>query len=197
MARTQAEDYEQKRDLITSIAAELFAEKGFAGASVSELAKRCRISKSLIYHYYPSKEAILFGVMSEHVDQLIELVSTEDGRATSPKSVLQAVTRALLECYKGAENHQKILLYELQFLQAGERKEIISKQRKVITDIEKILFAIAAPKKIDRPHLRMKTMLYFSMLNWTHTWFRAGGKISRGELSDEITTLIITSLENP
>ena len=71
MARTQAADYDAKREAITEAAAKLFAEKGFAGASVSDLADRCAVSKSLIYHYYASKEAILFDVMNEHIDDLL------------------------------------------------------------------------------------------------------------------------------
>ena len=67
MARTQAADYGVRREAIVEKAARLYAERGFLGASISDLAKVCRISKSLIYHYYPSKEDILFDVMHSHV----------------------------------------------------------------------------------------------------------------------------------
>ena len=60
MARTQAPDYEERRIAIIDKAAELFARRGFMGASVADLAAACQTSKSLIYHYFPSKEDILF-----------------------------------------------------------------------------------------------------------------------------------------
>jgi len=63
MARTQAADFEQRREKIVERAAQLFAERGFLGASIADLAKACKTSKSLIYHYYSSKEEILFDVM--------------------------------------------------------------------------------------------------------------------------------------
>src|SRR6185437_11202433 len=63
MARTQAPDYEERRNAMLEKAAELYAERGFLGASLADLAASCRTSKSLIYHYYPSKEDILFDVM--------------------------------------------------------------------------------------------------------------------------------------
>ena len=67
MARKQAPDFEQRRDAILEQAARLYAAQGFLGASVADLARACKTSKSLIYHYYPSKEDILFDVMHSHV----------------------------------------------------------------------------------------------------------------------------------
>ena len=196
MARTQAADYDQKLDLITQKAAELFATKGFAAASVSDLAARCKISKSLIYHYYSSKEAILYDVMSEHMDTLTGLVCIKNTTNVSPKTQFREVTKDLLQCYIGAANHQKILLYELQSLPQAQQKEIIAKQRAVIKEIEKLLSLTQSTSKIKigRAKLRAKVMLYFGMMNWTHTWFNSTGRISRNELAEEIADTTLRSL---
>ena len=53
-------------------AARLFAERGFLGTSIAELAEACETSKSLVYHYYESKEDILFDVMHSHVRALLD-----------------------------------------------------------------------------------------------------------------------------
>ena len=49
MARPQAADYDDRRAAIVEQAARLYAERGFLGASLSDLAKACKTSKSLIY----------------------------------------------------------------------------------------------------------------------------------------------------
>src|SRR5258708_31929188 len=72
MARTQALDYDKRRKTITSTAARLYAQHGFLGTSVAQIAAPCRTSKSLIYNYYPSKEDILFDVMNSHVQSLLK-----------------------------------------------------------------------------------------------------------------------------
>lgn len=72
MARTQAADFEKRREAIVEHAARLFAERGFLGASIADLAAACSTSKSLIYHYYASKEDILFDVMHAHVGALLD-----------------------------------------------------------------------------------------------------------------------------
>lgn len=195
MARTQAPDYDQKREIITRKAVELFATKGFAAASVSDLAQKCKISKSLLYHYYPSKEAILFAAMSEHMDALVQVVCDTKLTKSTPEKDFHALTRDLLQCYTDAAHHQKILLYELSFLPPAQRKEIIEKQRKVIGEVEALLAEMISKTKANRSKLRAKVMLYFGMMNWTHTWFKAAGPITRNELADEIANTTLCSLK--
>ena len=62
MARTITKDYGEKRLIILKAAAEVFAKEGIARASMSEVAKTCGVSKVNIYHYYVSKDALLFDI---------------------------------------------------------------------------------------------------------------------------------------
>ena len=71
MARPQSPDYDKRREAILRAAARLFARQGFNGASVADLAAACGSSKSLVYHYFPSKEDILHAVMSAHLELLV------------------------------------------------------------------------------------------------------------------------------
>ena len=61
MARPIAKDYDAKRSHILKTAARVFADTGYARASMSQVAKDCGFSKANIYHYYSSKDALLFG----------------------------------------------------------------------------------------------------------------------------------------
>jgi len=194
MARTQAADYDKKREAITDQAAKLFARDGFAGASVSELAALCRVSKSLIYHYYPSKETILFDVMSAHIEDLLGITLLAANKSLPPEEELRAVTRTLLRHYVGAADKQKVLLYELAALPNKQREDIVSKQRKIIALVEAILARSKPSLKRDRARLRAKVMLFFGMLNWTHTWFKPRGAISRDELAEMAADTILKSL---
>jgi AcrR family transcriptional regulator len=194
MARTQAADYDRKREAITEQAAKLFAKNGFASASVSELAALCDVSKSLIYHYYPSKEAILFDVMSGHIDALLEIATSHSTPNRSAAEDLRSLARALLRRYVGAADRHKVLLYELSSLPKRERDEIVAKQREIIANVEAIIARGAPTLARDRPRLRATVMLFFGMLNWTHTWFNSSGPISRDDLADMAAGTILRSL---
>ena len=95
MARPQSPDYDRRREAILAAAAQLFAKKGYPGASVAELAKACRTSKSLIYHYFPSKDDILYAVMAEHLDALTEAAETACAMPTRATSTLNSAASGL------------------------------------------------------------------------------------------------------
>ena len=63
MARTQAADYDKRRAAIMKAASALYAKQGFHATSVSDIAAATKTSKALLYHYFPSKEDLLFEVM--------------------------------------------------------------------------------------------------------------------------------------
>ena len=62
MARTRAVDFEEKQRGILVSAAAVFAEMGMEKASMAQIAAHSNVSKALLYHYYPSKDALIFDV---------------------------------------------------------------------------------------------------------------------------------------
>ena len=186
MARTQAPDYEQRREAIVEKAAQLFASMGFKGASVSDLAAACETSKSLIYYYYPSKEDILNAVMSSHIDQLladVEKVMEEDD--TAPKRLCRLL-HAFMAHYVGAADRQKVLLNELNNLPDENRAVIVRKQRMIIDVVQSLLVGIHPELSTDGPRARAQTMLLFGMINWTKTWFDPKGSLSADDVADMV-----------
>lgn len=194
MARTKAADYDDKRNLIMDQAAALFARDGFAGASLSNLADACQVSKSLIYHYYPSKEAILYDVMSGHMEELLGVVEQARAKGLQGADGFSVFTRDLLSHYTGAADKQKVLLYELNSLPEPQREEIVAKQRELIDFVEGLLKQASPRAAKDKAQLRAKVMLFFGMLNWTHTWFRPKGPVSRDDVADMAAEIILGSL---
>jgi len=169
MARPQSPDYDRRREAILAAAARLYATKGFPGASVAELAKACNSSKSLIYHYFPSKDDILYAVMAEHLDALTEAAETACATG-SADARLRALTVAFMRLYASAQNHHKVLLNELDNLPPERRAAVVAKQRRIIEAAESVITEIA-----PGGGARVNTMLFFGMINWTHTWFDPAG----------------------
>lgn len=179
MARTQAVDYEARRSVILAAAAALIARDGLASASVASIAAECGTSKSLIYHYYASKEDILFAVMQNHLGALMTAA-----RAVAPGPAparLAAFAAALMREYAGAADAQKVLLNELDRLPPERRETIVAEQRALIGEVTALVAEIA-------PGLAMAkrvpaAMLFFGMINWTHTWWDPAGPVGADDLA--------------
>jgi AcrR family transcriptional regulator len=183
MARTQAADYEERRGRIVDKAARLYAERGFLGASISDLAKVCKTSKSLIYHYYPAKEDILFDVMHSHVAALLETAEEILRRGLAPRDALRAMTMEFMRHYVGAAARQKVLLNELRNLPRERRAVIVGIQHKLVDIVQSIL-AEMRPELAKSALRRPAAMLYFGMINWTHTWMDPDGAAKPSRIAE-------------
>lgn len=183
MARTQALDYERKSAAIAVGAARLFAKHGFAQSSVTMIAEECGISKSLIFHYHTKKEDILFAVMEAHMEQLMQTANTTLYEAFDAKDRFREFSKQLLKRYSGASDSQKVLLYELDKLGKAQRDQIVGKQRVLIDFASSLLSEAVGSKRVPKDKLRTQVMLYFGMINWSHTWFRPNNGLSRNELA--------------
>ncbi len=194
MARTQAADYDARREAITAAAAVLFAKKGFLGASVADLSAACRISKSLIYHYFPAKEDILFAVMWSHVSRLVALAKAIDESERPPDQSVRIFARGLMEQYIGAQTAQKILLNELDNLPPDKRALVVQAQREVLAALDRLLVALR-PGLQDQPKQRRPiVMMFFGMLNWTHVWFDPKGAVPAGTIADLAADMFLRGL---
>ncbi len=189
MARPQSPDYDKRRDAILRAAAQLYARRGFPGASVADLAKACGTSKSLIYHYFPGKDDILYAVMTSHLDALVEAAAAAT-RSGSAEEKLRALTRAFMQLYVDAQDEHKVLLNELDNLPPDQRAEVVGKQRRIIAAVEALVRAL----RPDVDALPV-AMLFFGMINWTHTWFRADGAIPGERLADMAVDLMLKGVQ--
>lgn len=191
MARTQAADYEQRREAIVEKAAELFARASFRGTAITDLAAACNTSKSLIYHYYPSKEDILFAVMASHIDQLGQDVAEVMTREETAAVRFRALIRNFMRHYIGAANRQKVLLNELDNLPPERREIILKQQRGIVAAVQHLLAALDPRLAADPVVARVETMLVFGMINWTHTWFDPAGPISAEAVADMVVDRVL------
>ena len=90
MARSIAKDHEDKRSRILTIAAQQFAAQGYAHASMAQVSEACGISKANIYHYYPSKTALLFDILNSYLSELRDRVCGLAEQGLSPDERLRA-----------------------------------------------------------------------------------------------------------
>ncbi|MEY4695375.1 MAG: HTH-type transcriptional repressor KstR2, partial [Pseudomonadota bacterium] len=81
MARPKSATHDIKRDAILDIAAQCFAQRSYPAASMNEIATACGTSKARLYHYYESKEAILFDLLDRHTQRLLALIAQTEAIA--------------------------------------------------------------------------------------------------------------------
>ncbi|MCY0095680.1 TetR/AcrR family transcriptional regulator [Hoeflea ulvae] len=195
MARTIAKDYEAKREAILKTAAVFFAEQGFDRASMGKLAQACGVSKALIYHYYPSKDALLFDIIDTHLTDLVDVVEKAAAGAGSASGRLRALIRAILIAYRDSDAEHKVQLDALSSLPEDNQVHLRALQRRLVTCMSDSVRAIEPERFADRPELvGPVTMSIFGMLNWFFLWYRPGGPVDRDAYADIVADMVIGGL---
>ncbi len=184
MARKQAEDYGERRRNILDKAAELFADRGYARSSISELATACNASKSWLYHYYPSKEAILYDIMRLHVTELVKMAKEALAHEGSPRQKFRFLARNFMRIYVDAGSKHVILLNDRGCLPDHMRAEIMGLQDQVVSSVVKLILELNPALEKSKDYRKPVTMAFLGMINWTYIWFRKDGAINPDQFAD-------------
>ncbi|WP_146346562.1 TetR/AcrR family transcriptional regulator [Phaeobacter marinintestinus] len=180
MARTIAKDHSEKRQQILSSAAKVFAEQGFDRASMTVLARECGISKANIYHYYDSKDAILFDILDTYLSELRDRILGVDLDGLSPDDRLRLVVQEVLNAYQGADHEHKVQIDALSALPEDQQARMRAYQRDMVRFMGECLRDVAPEVFTPDPaKLRGATMSVFGMLNWYFMWNAGAGSKER------------------
>jgi AcrR family transcriptional regulator len=169
-----------------------FAQRGYHGTSVRDLAKQQGLSVAALYHHFPTKLDVLMAIMTTVMDDIIE--STEqarDGAAPDPVSRFSAAIRqhVLFHTHRQAESF--VANSELRSLSGDNLAEILSRrdrQERIFADliddgIREGVFTVEYPAETTRAILAMCISV--------HTWYRADGPLTPDEVADRYLSLAL------
>lgn len=197
MARTQAADYEAQRLAILDHAAEAFAESGYAACTMADVARRSGASKARLYHYYESKEAILYDLLDRHTQALLDITLKVRERAKRERlkapAELKAMVGEFLNAYQTARTRHIALLGDVKFLGEAQRARIIARERAVVDAFAENLKR-AFPKRVTAANQRALTMMLMGAMNWTFTWLKPDGPLSYADYADEVIRVLFRGL---
>src|SRR5262245_52456362 len=108
------------------VALSLFAEQGYHGASMRDIATRAGVSVSAAYHYFPSKADMLRTIMVRVTEDLIDdLAAAREAAAADPAAQLAAVARAHVLLHTRRQDESFVANSELRSLAPAERRKIV------------------------------------------------------------------------
>jgi AcrR family transcriptional regulator len=193
MARPRSLQHDLRRDQILDIAAQCFADRSYAAASMNDIAAAGGTSKARLYHYYESKEAILFDLLDRHTQRLLALIGQVEATAQrgrlDDRAALHELVRAFLEEYESSATRHAALLHDTKFLGDQQRELILDRQRDVVSAATRFLRR-AYPQRVVDANQTAVTMMLFGMINWTFTWLRPGGPMTYADFADQVIALL-------
>lgn len=183
------EDYEAKKRSILDTAARLFARVGYANAKMQDIAAKCGASKSMLYHYFPKKEDLLFEMLKEHLETLIESFAGIASQYQGVDEKFGAFVGEYILKSGEARTRHVVAMYDVRFLPKRQRSVILELERRLLAVVSDLLVTINPnlPEHVYKPY----SLLVFGMLNWTDIWYKPTGEIPPGEICDRISRLFL------
>ncbi len=88
------------RAIICAVGQALFAERGFAGTTIREIAKQAGVNSGLLYHYYSNKETLYLSLLETAVSEIVVQVENIAASPDTPEEKLRQIVQAFLAHYQ-------------------------------------------------------------------------------------------------
>jgi AcrR family transcriptional regulator len=170
---------------IGKAASKLFNKKGYLETSITDIASAVGMSKGGIFHYFPTKNEILYFILSNYMDLVLEDLEEDLKKSEGSLSRIQFIICRHLELYTNNMDEAKTLLHEAHLLPP--------KYLKAINEKEKTYFQIVAAELSDflgnnvpKDRLTAITFSLFGICNWIYSWYNPKGSLTYHELSEII-----------
>jgi AcrR family transcriptional regulator len=185
--------YDARRSEVVATAAELFAERGYDGTSMSELTAATGLAAGGLYHYIEGKEDLLIAVCDELLEPLLqrarEIVAAESPAVEQLRALVGAWVGHVVE----HRHHMLVFTQERLAIERVRRWRRVRSQRQAF---ERILDEVLARGEADGTMTfadrRLSLLALLGMVNYTPQWVRPGGRLSPSEIADGYCAMVLS-----
>ncbi|WP_342806367.1 TetR/AcrR family transcriptional regulator [Alteromonas sp. M12] len=194
MPRVKSDSYDTKRELIMDQAAQLFSDSGYPSARMMDIAKACDASKSMLYHYFPKKENILYAILIEHMEEVIsEINGLVTGNYDAASLIGKFVNLFVQKTAKARARHLTAMM-DVKYLPEEQQSDVIALEREIVKLAGNIL-RLANPKLPDREY-NLYALMLIGTINSMDLWRNPEGRYTAEEMADIYTNIFANGFMN-
>ncbi|HMD31022.1 MAG TPA: TetR/AcrR family transcriptional regulator [Candidatus Acidoferrales bacterium] len=182
---------DNKLQLILERAAEVFARKGFEGASMRDLSRSTGISLSGLYHYVPSKQHLLHRIQMDAFSQILERLEARLEGADDAEQRVRILIQNHLEYFLAHPVEMKVFTHEAEALEGPYRSEVAGIKRRYYELALELFRQLQLGGRVREVDARAAVLALFGMMNWIYTWHRPGTDPEARELAETFTELFL------
>ncbi len=192
--RALAQPVESRRVEICRTAAQIFRDRGYDATSVSDVARALGLTKAGLYHYFDSKEALLFEIISYGLERVRDDVVLPVLAIRDPEERLRQILlrhARITTDGKGAVAH---LGDEIRALPPAARRQIEDRMRLYFDLVRGTLVELKAAGRLHDVDPTVAAFSVLGMVLWLPRWFRQDGRLSQERVASEITRMALGGL---
>jgi len=181
-----------RRSELTREAARLFAEKGYHGTSIGDIADAMGVQKASLYHHIESKAELLWEVARDGADAFHAALD-DVPETLGPVERIRAALRAHLRVVAEQLDIATVFVREWRYLDANRREAFVAERRRYEERIRS-LFRDGVEQSELRTDLdvNVAALLFLSAANWAYTWLQPGRDTDK--LADGFFELLVDGM---
>jgi AcrR family transcriptional regulator len=176
----------ERREQLIDISRGLFAERGFDGTSIEEIAARAGVSKPVVYEHFGGKEGLYAVVVDREVRSLLEMVQTAL-TAGHPRELLEQAAFALLDYIEQTPDGFRILVRDSPI--GSSSGSFVSIIGDIASRVEHILAAEFKSRGFDAKAAPMYAQMLVGMVGTTGQWWLDARKPSKDQVAAHLVNL--------
>lgn len=188
---------EVKREHLLARAAALFADKGYEATSLRDVSQAVGVSLAGLYHYFASKEDLLYQVQYRTFASMLE---AQERAAVLPGTAEERFRRLVighLAFFNSHRNELKACTYELESLK-GDLYHRVEAIRRRYYHLVTMAVAELRDGSVHSAHEsryeRHVTLFLFGMLNWIFMWYDPERHGPVDQIGEEMLDLVLNGL---
>ena len=194
MRRVDGQPALARRAEIVRVAAQFFDQEGYHRASMGRLATELGMAKATVYHYFGSKEEILYEIHQEFILILIEAQRARLGKGMPPSQQLLECMSDIMGLMESHRGHVRVFFEHHRELE-GERKGAIRAQRRQYQSMVKDILSEGSNQgEFHVDDVRLTALAVFGMCNWAYQWFQVEGPMTTQEAATYLWETLMQGL---
>jgi len=185
----------KKKEKIGSAAAKVFNRKGYLETNIDDIAAAAKMSKGGLYHYFSSKDEILFFILDSYMDIVLKELESQIQALRDAELKIKFIIERHIDLYANYTAQAKTLLHDAHCLSPKRFKSINVKEReyyRIVMDVLSDFFDSSV--EIKRDELKAMAFLLFGMCNWTYHWYDTKGPINPEGLAEITWTVFMKGI---
>jgi AcrR family transcriptional regulator len=176
----------QRREQLLGVGRHLFAERGFEGASIEEVAARAGVSKPVVYEHFGGKEGLFAVVVDREMQNLLERV-TSALTGAHPRELLEQAALAFLSYIESSADGFRILLRDSPVPgSAGSFSSLIGD---IASQVEHILAAEFKGRGLEPELAGLYSQALVGMVALSGQWWLEARKPKKDEVAAHLINL--------
>lgn len=162
-------------------ATELFAERGYNGTAISDIAARLGLTTASLYYHVSGKQELLLRVLDTGMAKFLDRLETISVQHVSHRLKLRRAVENHLSFVLHHRDAVTVFLRERRFLESPYKEAYEERVDRYDLLFARIIEAVASEEAQSAdPHLLRMAIL--GMINWTVEWYEPGGRVGADEV---------------